>query len=72
MICPMRSGCVRFSAIPALPHTGRATIARDDIAFLQYTGGTTGLPKGRRCCTAMSRRMWRSSKPWIGHEMEAQ
>ncbi|AOY60456.1 long-chain-fatty-acid--CoA ligase [Desulfococcus multivorans] len=39
---PLRSALERGAKLPLKP----VGIARDDIAFLQYTGGTTGVPKG--------------------------
>ena len=46
-------------------------IARDDIAFLQYTGGTTGLPKGATLLHGNVAANVAQLEAWIGHEMEA-
>ena len=45
---PQREGVVSFSQFvaDAVPPKAWPTVSPDDIAALQYTGGTTGLPKG--------------------------
>jgi long-chain acyl-CoA synthetase len=43
---PVRSDVVRWDALLAEPRGGLPSVAREDLALLQYTGGTTGRPKG--------------------------
>ena len=37
---------VRARVLACHPHGDRVDVGRDDLAFLQYTGGTTGVSKG--------------------------
>ena len=70
-------GSVRFSDALAAGRTGkleRVPIARDDIAFLQYTGGTTGVAKGavllhrNIVANLLQARAW--LKPFLGDSRE--
>ena len=43
---PQRADVLRWNDLLAQPGAELPTVARDDLALLQYTGGTTGRPKG--------------------------
>ena len=48
---------LRFNAMldeGACLHWREPSLNGDDVAFLQYTGGTTGVSRAPRCCIAMS------------------
>ena len=63
-------GAIRFNDAltprPA-PHAARqSTIDRDDIAFLQYTGGTTGVAKGAMLTHRNLVANMQQASAWIG------
>ena len=65
---------IRLSAVLRRPGAGAyepRDIAKDDIAFLQYTGGTTGLPKGATLLHGNVAANVAQLEAWIRHEMEA-
>jgi long-chain acyl-CoA synthetase len=74
MVMPWRiDGAVDFKT--ALREGERLTVepvslARDDIAFLQYTGGTTGVPKGAMLTHGNLIANLQQISAWVGSELE--
>ncbi len=74
MVPPYRlPGAIPFSQVLAIGAEERlepVEVTRDDIAFLQYTGGTTGVAKGavllHRNVAANVEQSW----AWLGHYLE--
>jgi long-chain acyl-CoA synthetase len=64
-------GCVTFNAVMEEGHYRRFTpvsLGHDDIAFLQYTGGTTGVAKGAMLTHRNMVANSLQSAAWIGAE----
>lgn len=65
---------IRLSTVLTSPGAGAwkpQEVARDDIAFLQYTGGTTGLSKGATLLHRNVAMNVAQVEAWLRHEMEA-
>ncbi len=67
-------GAVTFASVLAEPGPGAfkpVAVSRDDIAFLQYTGGTTGLSKGATLLHRNVAANVAQLDAWMGRTIEA-